>query len=171
MLSPEEKFSIIARYSILYFIVAIFFVLNSINLYVNNFSKVMPSFGIMIIFYFAVYKNVMSYFALFFFGVFSDVLMGLPLGITSLSLLVSKKMFTRITPLLSINRNMYKITLHFIIFFVIFLVVKWLITGTYFQALYSIIPLIFELFISLLFHIVLYNFFEFLNRVLVQDAD
>ncbi len=155
------------KISVLY-LTAILLTIVNLNSISNNPTGLvisLPLFEIMIIYYFAIYKkNVFGLGFIFFIGIWSDSLNGIPLGITSLIYVVVVKIFDLISHKQSPKEDFKSILKEFVIFITVILFLKWLLLSFYYKDPYSVSPFLSQVIISSLTYVIMHKFFDFLSK-------
>lgn len=85
ILTFSKKLEIFARFCVAYSLVVVFLMLDMISFNVPYFNEIRPSFTLMALFYWSIYRPSMvpSWLA-FFLGLLVDIVSGLPLGLNAL---------------------------------------------------------------------------------------
>ncbi len=160
----------ILKLLVLYLIAIIFTVINLNNITYLNSSAFLPLFEIMIIYYFAIYKNnIFGFWFLFLIGIWGDALVGLPIGITSFIYLIVVKLFNFIRYKQVLQENLASIMAEFTIFIFVILTLKWLFLSIYYKNIYDVTPFILQMIISCIAYILIHKFFDFLSKKILKD--
>lgn len=155
-------------------LIAVFFaIMNLSNIKIEYVANFLPFFDIMIIFYFTILRP--QFFAiwfLFLLGIIADSVTGIPLGITSLSYIITVKLFLFFDKKLIIKENFSKILIKFGIFTLAILLLKWLFLSLYYSKFYSFLNPLIQSFITITLYVFMHKFFHFLNKKLLgSDFD
>jgi hypothetical protein len=157
----------ISRIITLHLIAILFVISNVSDIRIGGLSDVMPLFDLMIIFYFAVFKNSFGIWFIFLMGIWNDSLNGNPLGTTALCYIALVKLFSLLNQRLLIKENFQQIWQQFIAFCFCFLLMKWAILSIFNGVAYSIkIPLL-HLVLSSTLYVVMHKFFDYLSSKLL----
>ena len=157
----------ISRIVTLHLIAILFVISNVSDIRIGGLSDVMPLFDLMIIFYFAVFKNSFGIWFIFLMGIWNDSLNGNPLGTTALCYIALVKLFSLLNQRLLIKENCQQIWQQFIAFCFCFLLMKWVILSIFNGVAYSIkIPLL-QLVLSSTIYVVMHKFFDYLSSKLL----
>ena len=113
-------------------------VASALDIKISGISAIIPLFDLIIIFYFAIFKNVFAIWFLFLLGLYHDSLNGNAVGITSLCYILSVKTFTILNHKLIIRKNFKQIWQQFMAFMIFFLILKWILLSIFNGAFYSI---------------------------------
>jgi hypothetical protein len=113
-------------------------VASALDIKISGISAIIPLFDLIIIFYFAIFKNVFAIWFLFLLGLYHDSLNGNAVGITSLCYILSVKTFTILNHKLIIRKNFKQIWQQFMAFMIVFLILKWILLSIFNGAFYSI---------------------------------
>ena len=140
-------------------LLAVFFaMLNISNVEIAGFSGALPLFDVMIIFYFAVFRNVFSVWFLFILGIWADALNGDPLGLTALCYILLTKFFVALNDRTMMRENFYQILQQFVAFCFLFLLIKWSILSVFNRAAYTVVTPLLQIILSSLFYVLLHKF-------------
>jgi len=154
---------------ILHLVAVLFTIFNLTTINIFDGSNIIPLFDVMIIFYFAIYKEgVFGLWFLFLLGIWSDALSGFPLGITSLSYIISVKFFNAINSKMEIKESFQQIFKQFVAFAFTVLFLKWIFLSIYNSNFYNIISPIIQLIISMIFYVIMHKLFDYLNQKLLD---
>ncbi len=150
-------------------LVAILLVIANVSdIRIAGLTSVMPLFDMMMIFYFAVFKNVFSIWFVFLLGVWCDALNGNPLGLTSLCYILLIKLFLVFNLRMMIRENFDQLWRQFIVFCFLFLLMKWTILSVFNGAAYTIISPLVQLALSSVLYVVMHKFFDYLSQKLLE---
>jgi rod shape-determining protein MreD len=153
----------------LYLIAILFTIFNLSSAQSAAMPAFVPLFDVMIIYYFAVYRNgIFSFWFLFLLGLWSDALSGLPLGITSFCYLLVVKFFHILNQRFSLRENFRQIFEQFIGFIFALLILKWLLLSLYNGAFYSLSPILAQMILTSVLYIIMHKFFDYLSRKLID---
>jgi rod shape-determining protein MreD len=156
---------------ILQIIATFFAMLNLSNIKIDYIADFMPLFDVMIIYYFAVLRSeIFGIWFLFLLGIIADSIGGFPLGITSLSYIISVKFFVALNKRTAIQDSFYQILWQFVAFAFLILILKWLMISLYDFKLYSIINPLIHLAITSVFYIFMHKVLYYLDKKLL-DSD
>ena len=153
----------------LHIIAILFVIINVSDIRIVGLSGLLPLFDLMIIFYFAVFKNKFSIWFIFLLGIWNDALNGNPLGTTALCYILLIKFFSLLNSKLMIKDNFKHIWQQFIAFCFLFLVMKWMILSVFNGAVCSIITPSLQLILSSLTYVLMHKFFDFLSDKLLEE--
>ena len=159
----------ISRLIFLHIIAILFVILNISNIKIGGFSDVMPLFDLMIIFYFAIFRNKFEIWFIFLMGTWNDALNGNPLGTTALCYIVLVKLFSLLNNRPSIKENFKQVWHQFTAFCLCFLLMKWCILSILSGTMYSATIAIVQLILSSIIYVVMHRFFDYLSLKLLED--
>jgi rod shape-determining protein MreD len=154
---------------ILHLIAFLLVVLNFSNLKIYGLSYLMPSFDLMMIFYFTIFRNTFSTWFIFLLGLWSDALNGSPLGSTSLCYIVLIKLFSVANEKIALKDDFHQIWQQFIFFISALFFLKLLMLSAFNLHLYNINVLVLQAVISCFCYVIMHRFFDYLNRELLED--
>ncbi len=155
---------------VIFHLIAVFFVmLNVVNIEIAGFSRIIPLFDVMLIFYFAIFRNVFALWFIFLIGIWNDALNGNPLGMTPLIYISLTRFFIVINQKLVIRNNFKQIWHQFIAFCGCFLAFKWAFLSTFNGAIYSFVTIFSQLILTSSFYVVMHRFFDFLYTKLIEE--
>lgn len=152
----------------LYIIATFFTMLSLSNIKVVAIANFLPLFDVMIIYYFGVYRaRLFSIWFLFLLGLISDAINGFPLGITSLTYIITVQSFAILNQKALVKEHFKQIFKQFVMFAFAVLFLKWLLLSAYYLKIYNIYPPIIQLIISASLYVVMHKFFDYLSRKLL----
>lgn len=154
---------------LLYLIAIVFTIFNLTNIKIGGLSDVMPMLDLMIIFYFAVFKNRFEIWFLFLLGIWNDSLNGSALGITSICYILLTRLFLIANNRLLVKENFDHVWRQFILFCIFFVFFKWLLISIFNGGVVSPLNAMVQAFISSLFYVVLHKFFDYLAVQLLEE--
>ncbi|MFT6220297.1 MAG: rod shape-determining protein MreD [Myxococcota bacterium] len=151
-------------------IIAIFFaIFNLSNINIDVIADYLPLFDVMIIYYFAVFRqDVFAIWFLFVLGLISDSINGFPLGMTSLIYIIAIKSFNAFNQRSSFEKNFHQIFIQFIAFISLITFSKWLFLSLYNLTFYNFSAPIIQLIVTALFYIFMHKFFSYLDTKLLK---
>lgn len=152
----------------LHLIAILFVILNVSDIRIAGLTNVIPLFDLMMIFYFAVFKNVFSIWFIFLLGIWCDALNGNPLGVTALCYILLVKLFLVLNGRMMIRENFDQLWRQFIAFCFLFLFMKWAMLSVFNGAVYSIISPLVQLALSSVLYVVMHKFFDYLSQKLLE---
>ncbi len=156
--------------TIFFHLIAIFIVmLNIVNIEIAGFSRVIPLFDVMLVFYFVVFRQVFALWFIFLLGLWADALNGNPLGMSSLIYIFLTKFFIILNQKMVIRDEFKQLWQQFIAFCTCFLLLKWSFLSLSSGASYSFVTILLQLILSAVFYVVVHKFFDFLNRKLIEE--
>lgn len=158
----------ISRVIVLHLIAILFVIFNVSNIRISGFSSVMPLFDLMVIFYFAIFRDDFSVWFIFLMGIWSDALTGDLIGLTPLCYLVLIKLFSILNSKLNIKENFQQIWKQFVAFCGAFLLMKWSVLSIFSGTLYSLNVLVMQFILSSVFYVVMHRFFDYLSVKLLE---
>ncbi len=123
-------------------------VASALDIKISGISAIIPLFDLIIIFYFAIFKNVFAIWFLFLLGLYHDSLNGNAVGITSLCYILSVKTFTILNHKLIIRKNFKQIWQQFMAFMIVFLILKWILLSIFNGAFYSINVMVIQIILT-----------------------
>jgi len=153
----------------LYLIAIIFVVLNLSNIRISGLVDIMPLFDLMMVFYFGVYKNLFGIGFIFLMGMWNDALCGNPITLTSLCYIILIKIFKVINSKVALKDNFRQIWQQFILFCLLFLVLKYLLLSMFNNSLYSLNNISIQFVLSVFFYVIMHKFFDYLNLKLLEE--
>lgn len=148
----------------LYAIAILFAIFNLSNIKSSTVISFIPSFDIMMVFYFAVYRaGIFGSWFLLILGIWSDALNGLPLGISSLCYIISVKFFLTLNQRVSMKENFRQILEQFVGFIFCVLMLKWLMLSIYNLNFYNITAALVQVALSSVLYVIMHKFFDYLS--------
>lgn len=95
ILTFSKKIEILLRFCATYLLLALFFFMDMISINVPYFEEIRPSFTLMSIFYWSIYRpSILPSWVAFLGGVFFDLISGLPVGLHALLFLLVQRVVT-----------------------------------------------------------------------------
>ena len=152
----------------LHLIAILFVIINVSDIRIAGITSVIPLFDLMMIFYFAVFRNVFSIWFVFLLGVWNDALCGNPLGVTALCYILLIKLFSVLNGRMMIRENFDQMWRQFIAFCALFLLMKWALLSMLNAAAYSLISPLVQLALSSVLYVVMHKFFDYLGQKLLN---
>ncbi len=159
----------LSRLIFLHLIAILFVVLNVSDVRIAGLSDLIPLFDLMIIFYFAVFKNIFGIWFVFLLGIWNDALNGNPLGTTALCYILLVKFFILVNSKMMIRENFKQIWQQFIAFCFLFLLMQWLILSMFNSSFYSIVTPLVQFVLSSTIYILMHKFFDYLSEKLLES--
>lgn len=159
----------ISRIVILHLIAVLFVIFNVSDIRIGGFSKLIPLFDLMIIFYFAVFHRVFGLWFIFLLGIWNDALNGNPLGLTPICYIALVKVFVVLNQRLVIRENFNQLWQQFIFFCGCFLFLKWMILSIFNVAFYSVTTILVQFALTISFYVLMHKFFDYLYQKLVEE--
>lgn len=159
----------ISRIVILHLIAALFVIFNISDIKIGGFSKLIPLFDLMIIFYFAVFHRVFGLWFIFLLGIWNDALNGNPLGLTPLCYILLIRVFITLNQRLVIRENFTQLWQQFIAFCFCFLCLKWMILSIFNVAFYSVTTILVQFVLTSSFYVLMHKFFDYLYQKLIEE--
>ena len=156
------------RIAALHLIAILFVIFNISDIRIAGLTSVIPLFDLMMIFSFAVFKNVFSIWFIFLLGIWCDALNGNPLGITSLCYILLVKLFLAMNIRMMIQENFDQLWRQFIAFCFLFLLMKWTMLSIFNGAVYAVISPLVQLALSSVLYVVMHKFFDYLGQKLLE---
>jgi rod shape-determining protein MreD len=154
---------------ILHLIAILLTITNISDIKIAGIQKIMPLFDLMIIFYFSIFKNKFRVWFIFVLGIWNDALNGNLLGITSLTYIISIKIFLILNDRMILKENFIQVWRQFISFCLLFLIMKWAILSISQPGSYSLTTPLIQLIISSLFYVIMHKFFNYLTQKLLGE--
>jgi rod shape-determining protein MreD len=154
---------------ILHLIAVLFAIVNLCDIKISGLCKVVPLFDLMVVFYFAVFRQTFGIWFIFILGLWNDALNGNPLGTTSLCYILLVKLFCLLNKRLVIKENFIQVWKQFVAFCFLFLLVKWTMLSLFNQAGYDFKTPLVQLVLSSCFYVVMHRFFDNLSQKLLGD--
>lgn len=152
---------------ILHLIAVLFVIFNVSDIRIAGLSNIIPLFDLMMIFYFAVFKNVFAIWFIFLLGIWNDALGGNALGVTPLCYILLIKLFSFLNSRMLIKQDFQQIWKQFIIFCSLFLFLKWAILSIFAGEAYSIMTPLAQLALSSCLYVLMHKFFDYLSAKLL----
>jgi rod shape-determining protein MreD len=152
----------------LHLIAILFVIFNISDIKIAGLTNVIPLFDLMIIFYFAVFRNDFALWFIFVMGIWNDAITGNPLGVTALCYILLIKLFISLNKKLNIRDNFQHILKQFIAFCLVFLFMKWFILSLFSGSLYNPKILLVQFVLSSAFYVVMHSFFDYLTAKLLE---
>ncbi len=159
----------ISRVIVLHLIAVLFVITNVSDIKIAGLSNLLPLFDLMMIFYFAIFRNNFSIWFVFLLGIWSDALNGNPLGTTSLCYILLIKFFSLINSKMMLRENFKQIWQQFVSFCFLFLLMKWMILSIFNGTLCSIVTPLVQLALSSSLYILMHKFFDYLSQKLLEE--
>jgi rod shape-determining protein MreD len=159
----------LSRLIFLHLIAILFVIFNISDIRIAGLEGLTPLFDLMIIFYFATFKNVFGIWFVFLLGIWNDALNGNPLGTTALCYILLVKFFILVNGKMMIRENFRQIWQQFIVFCTLFLLMKWLILSAFNGGFYSIVTPLVQLVLSSTIYILMHKFFDYLSEKLLES--
>jgi len=144
-------------------------IFNISDIKIAGFSKLIPLFDLMAVFYFAVFHRVFSIWFIFLLGTWNDALNGNPLGATALCYILLTRLFIAFNHKLVIRENFKQIWHQFVIFCGGFLLLKWLLLSMLNGGLYSFMTIFIQFILTSCFYVLMHKFFDYLYQKLVEE--
>lgn len=139
-------------------------ILNVGNYKITGFSKVMPLFDIMAVFYFSVFFPIFSTSFIFLLGVFSDALQSNFLGVSSLIYILLIKFFLALNNRMIIAENFRQILQQFALFLLLFLLFKLAIISLLSHTNYDFISLLIKWILSIIIYAAMHRLFDYFRK-------
>ncbi len=156
---------------ILQIIAILFAMLNLSNIKIEYVADFLPLFDVMIIYYFAVLRpEVFAVWFLFLLGIITDSINGFPLGITSLSYILTVKLFNVLNQKMLLKENFQQIFGQFIAFVFSILLLKWSMLSIYHFKSYNFVGSAIQMFITSTLYVLLHKFFDYLDKKLLKGS-
>lgn len=153
----------------LHLIVILLAIFNLCDIKIAGFSKLIPLFDLMAVFYFSVFRHVFYSWFLFLLGVICDALNADIIGITPLCYILLVKLFLIANHKLMLRQEFKQIWHQFVAFCFCFLLLKWcllmLLNGVY----YSIVPVLVQFVLSSVIYVLMHKFFDYLTLKLLEE--
>ncbi len=162
----EKSFS---RIIILHLIAIFFVTFNISDIKIAGFSKLVPLFDVMMVFYFAIFRQVFFVWFLFLLGIWSDALNGVALGITPLLYIGLTKLFIILNQKLMIRDNFKQIWKQFAAFCFCFLTLKWALLSIFGKGSYSFTTIFVQFILTSCIYVIMHKFFDYLNQKLLEE--
>lgn len=154
---------------ILHIIAILCAMFNLSNIKIEFVADFVPLLDLMMIYHFAILRQgVFRIWFLFLLGLISDALIGLPLGITSLTYIICVKLFVGASERILRTHDFQNIFTQFIAFTLAVLIIKWLFLSIYYLKIYSLFGPLIQLASTLIFYIFIYRFFGYLDKKLID---
>lgn len=154
---------------ILYLIAIVFVAFNLNSIKIPSIAIVFPMLDVMIIFYFAIFRQIFGIWFIFILGIWSDALTGNPLGISSLCYILLIKLLLTINQKMLIRENFVQIWQQFIAFCFIVLIAKWGLLSILEGSFYSLSVPSAQFLLSILLYVPMHKFFDILSQKLLGD--
>ena len=156
---------------ILQIIAILFAMLNLSNIKIEYVADFLPLFDVMIIYYFAVLRpEVFAVWFLFLLGIITDSINGFPLGITSLSYILTVKLFNVLNQKMLLKENFQQIFGQFIAFVFSILLLKLSMLSIYHFKSYNFVGSAIQMFITSTLYVLLHKFFDYLDKKLLKGS-
>lgn len=164
MIKQHSIFKII----VLYLIAIIFVAFNLTSIKIPAISAVFPMLDIMMVFYFAIFRQRFSIWFIFLLGIWNDALTGNSLGVTSLCYILLVKFFLTINQKMLIRENFIQIWQQFIAFCFVIIVTKWALLSVLDGAVHSLIVPSSQFLLAVFLYVPMHRFFDILNDKLME---
>ncbi len=140
-------------------ILAILSVIISVSdIKISGISAVIPLFDLVLIFYFAIFKNIFAIWFLFLLGLYNDSLNGNLVGITSLCYILSVKIFNILNYKLIIRKNFKQIWQQFMGFMMFFLILKWALLSIFDGTFYSVKIIVIQFILTSTLYVLIHKY-------------
>ncbi len=159
----------ILRIAALHLIAVLFVIINVSDIRIAGLSHVIPLFDLMMIFYFAAFKNTFGVWFVFILGIWNDALNGNPLGTTALCYILLIKFFSVLNNKMMIKESFRQIWQQFITFSVLFLLMKWMILSVFNGQFIAVTNAIIQLVISAVIYVPMHKFFDYLSKKMLGE--
>ena len=159
----------LSRLIALHLIAILFVILNISDVKIAGLSDLIPLFDLMIIFYFAIFKNVFGIWFIFILGIWNDALNGSPLGTTALCYILLVKFFILVNSKMMIREDFKQIWQQFIAFCFLFLAMKWLILSVFNAGFFSLTTPLVQFVLSSALYILMHKFFDYISSKLLEE--
>lgn len=146
-------------------------IVNLSSIEISGFTRVLPLFDLMIIFYFAIFKRIFAIWFIFILGVWNDALNGLPLGLSSICYIFTIKTFSALNHKLIIRENFIQIWQQFLAFSLMFLLLKWSLVSIFSGTLYSIINPAIQFILTGILYVLAHRVFDYLSEKIARNAE
>ncbi len=164
---PEKKSFL--QIAILHLIVIFFAILNVSDIRIAGISHVLPLLDLMAIFYFTIFRKAFGIWFIFLLGVWSDALVGSPLGTTSLCYILLIKIFLVLNQKMSVKENFQHVWKQFIIFCCLFLSIKWLLVSMLNNQFASFVGVVVAMVLNSSMYVLMHKFFDYLSHKLLEE--
>lgn len=154
-----ERHSGIINIILFYFLFLLLNILNKIPSVVFSFTNNFPNFELFSIFYFFLFSGNNSesiYFHLFIFGIIIDIFNFIPLGASSLALILDFRIIFSLKKLFAKDNNFIYFLRDIVIFFINFFILQWFILSIYDNKFINITPIILLIIRNLVFFNIIY---------------
>lgn len=156
--NKSNKLSILIRSFLLYFIIIFFIIFLSLPIKFFSSIVIFPNIASILIFYFLIIKaESVNYFAIFLLGILFDIFNGLPIGGTSLILLLSSKFIIFLRTHLYTPDNFIVNFRDFSIYEFINIVLQWITFSVIYRIPFPVSNLFIQLVLDLAFFAILYK--------------
>lgn len=159
----------ISKVVALHFIAILFVIFNISDVKIAGLTNVIPLFDLMIIFYFAVFRDDFALWFVFLMGIWNDALVGNPLGVTALCYILLVKLFIILNKKLNIRDNFQHIVKQFVVFAFTFLLMKWMMLSLFSGSLYNAKILLVQFILTSVVYVVMHKFFDYLTVKLLGN--
>ncbi len=132
-----------------------------LDIRIAGFSAILPLFDLIIIFYFAIFRNIFAIWFLFLLGLYHDSLNGNMVGITSLCYILSVKIFNILNHRLIIRKSFEQIWQQFSAFMIVFLIFKWALLSIFSLSFYSINIVIIQIILTSVLYILSHKYLSY----------
>lgn len=127
-------------------IVAILSVMvSALDIKIAGIALTIPLFDLIVIFYFAIFKDILAIWFLFILGLYHDSINGNIIGVTSLCYILSVKTFNILNYKLVIRKSFDQIWQQFMAFMIVFLILKWIMLSALNSTFYSVNTMIIQM--------------------------
>ena len=165
MIQQKSLLKIIALYIIA--IVSVAFNITSIK--ILSIATVFPLIDVMMVFYFAIFRQYFGIWFIFLMGIWCDALTGNDLGITSLCYIILVKFFLTINQKMLIRENFIQIWQQFVAFCFVIIVIKWGALSMLEGSFYSLSVPLAQFLLSVFLYVPMHKFFDYLSAKLLGD--
>lgn len=132
-----------------------------IDIKISGLSAIIPLFDLILIFYFAIFRNIFAIWFLFLLGLYHDSLNGNMVGITSICYILSVKIFNILNHKLIIRKDFKQIWQQFMAFMIVFLIFKWLLLSIFNTTFYSINLIIIQFILTSVLYVLSHKYISY----------
>ncbi len=161
----NNKFFSMVRNFLLYFSIVFFSAFSAVPIKFFSIVTIFPNIASILIFFFLVIKQEdVQYFAIFIFGLLFDIFNNLPLGITSVTWLISSKFISFLRLHLYTPDNFIVTFRDFSIYAFLNMLIQWIVFSLLYRTAYPFSNSLMQFILNIVFFAILYKLLKKLER-------
>lgn len=164
----NNKLFLIARNFLIYFFIIFFSAFSAVPIKFFSNVSVFPNIPSILIFIFLIIKQEnINYFAIFIFGLLFDIFNNLPIGITSITWLISSKFINFLRLHLYTPDNFIVTFRDFSIYAILNILIQWIIFSLLYRTAYPFCNFLIQFVLNLIFFAIFYHIFKKTERFFI----